>query len=47
MYVTPINSHGTPVDWFALGITLHEFVTGMRLLSLLSLLSNYSISIYY
>lgn len=26
----PHHRHGTAADWFALGVTLHEFVTGRR-----------------
>ena len=29
MYVGD-HIHGTPADWFATGVTLHEFVTGRR-----------------
>lgn len=26
----PFHKHGPPADWFALGVTLHEFATGRR-----------------
>ena len=30
LYVGPSYAHGTPADWFAMGVTLHEFVVGCR-----------------
>ena len=30
VYVLPRHVHGFPSDWFALGVTLHELVTGRR-----------------
>jgi hypothetical protein len=30
LYVAPAYTHGTAADWFALGVTLHEFMVGCR-----------------
>jgi serine/threonine protein kinase len=30
IYACPSHAHGTPSDWFSMGVTLHELATGRR-----------------